>query len=104
MEPLRRVTKATVEVLVELLASAEPIWGLRIIKETQRHPGTIYPILERLEAQGWATSTWEEAGDRSGPRRRFYSLTPEGRVAALETVRAHGARGVVRPARQGVTP
>lgn len=97
MIPLRRITGATVDVLEALLAGDEPIWGLRIIKRTDRHPGTVYPILERLESQGWVTSTWEEDGSRSGPRRRFHALTPAGRKAALETCREYERKPAVSP-------
>lgn len=86
VDGLSRVTGATVDVLEALLASSDR-WGLLIIKETGRPPGTVYPILDRLESAGWVTSDWETASDRSGPRRRFYSLTAEGRIAALETSR-----------------
>jgi PadR family transcriptional regulator PadR len=39
--------------------------------------GTLYPILARLEAEGWITSTWGE-GD-GGPGRKFVSITDTGR-------------------------
>ena len=47
--------------------------------------GSLYPALYRLEAAGLIASAWEEnAGDRRGPRRRVYRLTPKGtrRLAA----------------------
>ena len=38
---------------------------------------TLYPLLYKLEKQGWVSGRWvEKAGER---RRRFYSLTAEGR-------------------------
>jgi PadR family transcriptional regulator PadR len=38
---------------------------------------TLYPLLYKLEKQGWVAGRWvEKAGER---RRRFYSLTAEGR-------------------------
>lgn len=103
MIPLRRITGATVDVLEVLVASDEPIWGLRIIKRTDRHPGTVYPILERLESQGWVTSTWEQDGSRSGPRRRFHALTPAGRTAALETCHEYRRKLAAGPRGQLVT-
>jgi len=81
-----------------MLAGSEPVWGLKIIKETDRLPGTVYPILERLESQGWVTSSWEVDEARSGPRRRYYALTPAGRAAATETCRAYRRR-LVAPIR-----
>ncbi|MDB5307833.1 MAG: lineage-specific thermal regulator protein [Gemmataceae bacterium] len=47
--------------------------------------GSLYPALYRLEEAGLVRSTWEEnAGDRRGPRRRVYHITPKGtrRLAA----------------------
>ena len=96
MEPLSRVTAATVEVL-ECLLAADSTWGLQVIKLTQRPAGSVYPILERLERSGWVESTWEDAPERSGPRRRLYSLTGDGAVAAGRLVAARAPRQVLRP-------
>lgn len=79
------MTASTVDVLKVLLDGAEPIWGLQVIKKTGRLPGTVYPILERLERQGWVSSSWEEDAERSGPRRRLYKFTDGGRLAAQKT-------------------
>jgi PadR family transcriptional regulator, regulatory protein PadR len=38
--------------------------------------GTLYPILHRLEAQGWIEGRWERA---AGRRRKLYLLTATGR-------------------------
>ena len=41
------------------------------------HMASLYPLLYRLEERGWLQGRWiEKAGQR---RRRFYSLTAEGR-------------------------
>ena len=41
------------------------------------HVTSLYPLLHRLEKQGWIEGRWvEKAGQR---RRRYYSLTPQGR-------------------------
>jgi transcriptional regulator len=38
---------------------------------------TLYPLLYKIERQGWVAGRWvEKAGER---RRRFYRLTPAGR-------------------------
>lgn len=81
MKPLARMTPATADVLGELLLATEPIWGLIIVKQTGRPAGSIYPILERLERLGWVTSEWEIENERNGPRRRFYKLSDEGKLA-----------------------
>jgi PadR family transcriptional regulator, regulatory protein PadR len=41
--------------------------------------GTIYPLLSRLRRDGMVTTTWEES--ESGPPRRYYALTADGRSA-----------------------
>ena len=42
--------------------------------------GTIYPLLNRLKAEGLVASEWEEA--EAGHPRKYYSLTERGRVRA----------------------
>lgn len=39
--------------------------------------GTIYPLLARLRRDGMVTTTWRES--ESGPPRRYYRITDEGR-------------------------
>lgn len=92
VEPLQRVTQPTIDVLGVLLLATGPVWGLRIIKETQRPAGTVYPILERLERQGWLTSEWEDDPARSGPRRRLYRLTTEASPVARSVIAAYEAK------------
>ncbi|HWS31254.1 MAG TPA: helix-turn-helix transcriptional regulator [Actinoplanes sp.] len=40
--------------------------------------GTLYPALLRLEQQGLAAPTWMPS--ESGPRRKYYEITPAGRT------------------------
>ena len=43
---------------------------------------TLYPLLYKLEKQGWVAGRWvEKAGER---RRRFYRVTAEGREVLAE--------------------
>ncbi|MBT1621777.1 PadR family transcriptional regulator [Curtobacterium flaccumfaciens pv. oortii] len=105
MEPIRRVTAPTLDVLDALLAADGPAWGLLVIKATGRQAGTVYPILERLERQGWITSSWDDETDRPGPRRRLYEFTPDGVDAARDLVAARpSAATPVRPARSAHRP
>lgn len=39
--------------------------------------GMLYPVLHRLEKGGLISATWKKA--ETGRRRRYYSLTPEGK-------------------------
>lgn len=91
MEPLSRVTAATLDVIDALAASQQPLWGLRIVKSTTRPAGSVYPILERLERLGWVTSEWEDDPARTGPRRRLYELTTDGAAAAPALISAQRA-------------
>jgi DNA-binding PadR family transcriptional regulator len=92
MQPLSRITAATIDVLSVLDESAQPSWGLAIIKSSGRPAGSVYPILERLEASGWVTSSWEENDERTGPRRRYYELTADGATAARSSIASFRAR------------
>ncbi len=86
MEPLTRLTPATGDVLSVLLADPAPVWGLAVVKASNRPAGSVYPILERLERLGWVSSEWDTDDARTGPRRRYYTLTADGRVAAIAAV------------------
>ena len=97
MQPLSRITAATVDVLSVLDASREPCWGLLIIKSSGRPAGSVYPILERLETAGWVTSSWEADDNRTGPRRRYYELTEDGALAARAAIRTFAARSAAAP-------
>lgn len=39
--------------------------------------GSLYPALERLQRQGWVTSTWSTSP--TGRRARYYTITASGR-------------------------
>jgi PadR family transcriptional regulator, regulatory protein PadR len=101
MENLGRVTPATALVL-EALLSADSVWGLQIIKEVGKKPGTVYPILDRLESAGWIRGEWDSTEDRKGPRRRYYRLLAEARPLAQEYVNTHRIR--VRTGQSRPTP
>ncbi len=64
-------------------AVEEPIFGLGMIEELGRHgyrisPGTLYPLLQRLETKGYLRSTEQRNGKS---RRKVYRATPLGRRA-----------------------
>src|SRR5258708_40345683 len=43
----------------------------------QFHVTSLYPLLHRLEKQGWIEGLWVEKAEQR--RRRYYSLTPQGK-------------------------
>lgn len=59
-------------------------YGLDIVADTGMLPGTVYTTLRRLERRGWIEGRWEDpavAEAERRPRRRYYTLTSEGREA-----------------------
>lgn len=70
-------------------AAEHPIIGQWVLSELREHgydisPGTLYPLLKRLERNGWLRS--EAALSDSKRRRRYYHLTKRG-AAVLEVLR-----------------
>lgn len=81
----REMKKGAAELIILSIVEARARHGYEISKliETRSagqlkfHVASLYPLLYRLEERGWLQGRWvEKAGQR---RRRFYSLTPEGR-------------------------
>jgi DNA-binding PadR family transcriptional regulator len=61
-------------------AAKEPVYGLWLIEELGRHgyklsPGTLYPILHKLEEEGLLKSYSENVG---GKIRKYYKITSKG--------------------------
>ena len=77
--------KGSAELLVLSLLEDQPRHGYDISRLIQIrsagalrfHVTSLYPLLHRLEKQGWIDGKWVEKADQR--RRRYYSLTPEGR-------------------------
>lgn len=63
-------------------AAGGEVIGNWMLEELRHHgyevsPGTLYPLLKRMENNGWLTST---TGQKSGPKApRSYKITHEGR-------------------------
>jgi PadR family transcriptional regulator, regulatory protein PadR len=76
-ERLRR-TPAFMAVLAAVAAGRT--YGYKVTEVTGLASGTVYPLLERFEAQGWVISGWSGPEGR-GPRKRFYEITEQGRKA-----------------------
>lgn len=84
-EIVPRMSAQTLKVLKTFLASPRgELAGTEIAHEARIGPGTLYPILMRLERAGWLDSRWE-AADPSAlgrPRRRYYRITAIGAASA----------------------
>lgn len=82
---VQRLTQPTIRVLRLLLeASDGRSYGLELINGANVGPGTLYPMLTRLESIGWLDSSWEDIDPAAEgrPARRYYSLTANGRIEA----------------------
>ncbi|HSV75218.1 MAG TPA: PadR family transcriptional regulator [Chthonomonadales bacterium] len=71
-------------------AATAPVVGQWMMRELRRHgyevsPGTLYPLLARLEERGWLACSRDPAGGRRA--RKEYTLTPAGREALAAIVR-----------------
>jgi PadR family transcriptional regulator PadR len=82
------------------------LYGLEIIRHLETHAqltlaeGTVYPILNRLKAEGLLTSEWVEA--EAGHPRKYYSLTEAGRkrlraMAEAWVAFSHGLGQLIQP-------
>ncbi|MBL9114457.1 MAG: helix-turn-helix transcriptional regulator [Verrucomicrobiaceae bacterium] len=70
-------------------AAEGEVIGNWMLEELRHHgydvsPGTLYPLLKRMETNGWLTSTADPKAGPKAPRR--YKITNEGR-AVLKIVR-----------------
>lgn len=80
----------TLKVLATMLgSSASEMAGVEIGRSAKILPGTLYPILLRLEHAGWLVSRWETESpqDLGRPRKRFYRLTGLGATKARAAFR-----------------
>lgn len=91
--PEPRLSLAGLRLLRQFLLSPRTMRsGAELGRLANIGPGTLYPMLARLETSGWLAARWED-GDTVAlgrPLRRFYMLTPMGRKKArnaLDSVR-----------------
>jgi transcriptional regulator len=86
--------RGSAELLILSLVEARPRHGYEINKLIEQrsggkvrfHVASLYPLLYRLERQGWIRGQWvEKSGQR---RRRYYCLTRQGRRALASQLRS----------------
>lgn len=83
--PLAELRRGVLESCVLALVRDEESYGFDIVRALTAagnlltSEGTIYPLLARLRRDGLVTTTWRES--ESGPPRRYYRVTDEGRRA-----------------------
>jgi PadR family transcriptional regulator PadR len=75
---MRDPSLATLRVLRALFDGQDTDhYGLALIDHTGVKAGTLYPILSRLEKDGWVEGQWEQIDEAAAGRRRrrYYRLT-----------------------------
>lgn len=84
-----QLRKGVLELAILAVLDGEEYYSIEIIEQLGMQPaltatpGTVYPLLARLDKDGKVATRWVEAGS-SGPPRKYYSLTEEGRAALDE--------------------
>lgn len=77
-----QLKRGTLELILLRLLADRPAYGYELVRRLQGDgpavikEGTIYPVLYRLEDQGWIAPEWQ-APDRGVPR-KYYRLTEAG--------------------------
>jgi PadR family transcriptional regulator, regulatory protein PadR len=73
-----RLSVPTLKLLGAFLsAPRDELSGADIARHAGIGPGTLYPLLQRLERAGWLDSRWEaeDPATLGRPRRRYYHIT-----------------------------
>jgi PadR family transcriptional regulator PadR len=93
-----QLLKGVLDGCVLSIIEKESVYGYELSKKLQKaglddvSEGTIYPVLLRLQKNGYIRG--EMRPSESGPNRKYYSLTDDGRAAlgelALEWARIAG--------------
>jgi DNA-binding PadR family transcriptional regulator len=86
----KELVAASTEPLILSLLSKGESYGYALIQEVKRLSGSqiawtdgmLYPVLHRMEREGWIESRWGEA--ENGRKRKYYSLKKNGKRALRE--------------------
>lgn len=83
-----QMRKGTLEGCILKIISRQQTYGYEISQQLQQFgfsdisEGTIYPLLLRLEKSGLITAEYRESS--LGPRRKYFSLSPDGEAELSE--------------------
>ena len=88
------VPQGTLDLLILRLIAREPLhgWGvmqrLKLLSGDVFHvtPGSLFPALQRLDDNGWATATWNTS--ENNRKAKYYAITKAGRKQ-LERAETH---------------
>jgi PadR family transcriptional regulator len=79
------LVRGTLEMLILKALVPGPLHGLGVARRIAQitrgafevGPGSLFPALHRMQAEGWLVSAWSESENRR--RAKFYTLTKDGR-------------------------
>ena len=79
--------KGVLEFAILLIISRGRVYSSEILSELKKSDllvveGTLYPLLSRLRGSGLLDHEWEES--KSGPPRKYYTLTEKGEDTLVE--------------------
>jgi DNA-binding PadR family transcriptional regulator len=83
----KELVAASAEPLILSLLSGGESYGYAIIQEVKARSkdriqwtdGMLYPVLHRMESEGWITSRWMQA--ENGRKRKYYAIKQDGKQA-----------------------
>ena len=86
----KELVAASTEPLILTLLSKGESYGYALIQEVKRlsgdkiawTDGMLYPVLHRMEDNGWIKSRWAES--ENGRKRKYYSIKKDGHQALKE--------------------
>ncbi len=81
----KRALSSHARALLAALLAARDRWsyGYELASLTGIKSGTLYPLLIRLEAQGFLEAEWQQSAAAGRPPRHAYRLTAAGRQLAF---------------------
>jgi PadR family transcriptional regulator PadR len=90
------LVRSSADLVVLTLLKARPRYGYEILVTLGEmgdggfrfKQGTLYPLLYRLEREGWVKAKWETP--KTGKKRKVYTLTKDGRKVQAARVEAWG--------------
>lgn len=81
----REFLKGTIEMVVLSMVKEEDMYGYQILQKLKQvspellgvKEGTLYPILQRLQGDGYISGKWVKVGEKR--KRHMYTITARGR-------------------------
>lgn len=95
--------KGVLELCVLVLLDKKDCYGYELVEQISNHinisEGTIYPLLRRLQKEGYFTTYLKESSE--GPPRKYYQLTDVGKETKEELLEEwkffiKGVQGIIK--------